>query len=308
MVYPDFYKTEAVGTLYAPDVTAAAAAGRALSLRPASADETRTALLLIDMQVDFIHEDGALSVPGAIADTRRTVEWIYANVGQITTIFASLDSHLPLQIFSPSWWINAAEQAPHPYTVITAQQVKDGIWRPLYEENWSREYVIRLEEESKKQLMIWPYHTLIGTPGHNLTPALYEAIAYHSAARQAQPVFINKGSIPRTEHYSIFEPEVKVDTLPHGGLDVALLDEIATYDRVYIAGQAKSHCVLESVSSLMRYYENQPGTIARLNVLIDAMSSVAHPEINFEALAQSTLDRFAEHGLKRTTTTETVTS
>jgi len=121
MTHPDFYSPEAVGTLYAPDVTAAAAAGRALNLSPASADKTRTAVLLIDMQVDFIHEDGALSVPGAIADTRRTIEWIYANVGQITTIFASLDSHLPMQIFSPSWWVNAEGQAPQPYTVITAQ-------------------------------------------------------------------------------------------------------------------------------------------------------------------------------------------
>jgi len=156
--------------------------------------------------------------------------------------------------------------------------------------------------------MIWPYHTLIGTPGHNLTPALYEAIAHHSAARQAQPILINKGSVPRSEHYSIFEPEVKVDTLPHGGLDVVRLDEIATYDRVYIAGQAKSHCVLESVSSLMRYFENEPETIAKLNVLTDTMSSVAHPEINFEAIAQSTFDRFAEYGLKRTTTTEALKS
>lgn len=308
MTHPDFYSPEAVGTLYAPDVTAAAAAGRALNLSPASADKTRTAVLLIDMQVDFIHEDGALSVPGAIADTRRTIEWIYANVGQITTIFASLDSHLPLQIFSPSWWVNAEGQAPQPYTVITAQQVIDGMWQPLYEVDWSREYVIKLEEQSKKQLMIWPYHTLIGTPGHNLTPALYEAIAHHSAARQAQPILINKGSVPRSEHYSIFEPEVKVDTLPHGGLDVVRLDEIATYDRVYIAGQAKSHCVLESVSSLMRYFENEPETIAKLNVLTDTMSSVAHPEINFEAIAQSTFDRFAEHGLKRTTTTEALKS
>ncbi|MEO1164410.1 MAG: nicotinamidase, partial [Chloroflexota bacterium] len=95
MTQPAFYAPEKVGTLYTPDTNAAIAAGNAVDVAPASEDSTRTALLLIDAQVDFIHEDGALYVPGAIEDTRRTIEWIFNNIGSITKIYGSLDSHLP---------------------------------------------------------------------------------------------------------------------------------------------------------------------------------------------------------------------
>jgi nicotinamidase-related amidase len=260
-------------------------------------DERRTVLLLVDAQVDFIHVDGALSVPGAVDDTRRTIEWLFRNLGQVTTIAASLDSHVPIQIFSPTWWVDETGQHPMPFTPISSEQVQKGKWKALYEVAWSGEYVARLEELAKKQLMIWPYHTLIGTTGHSITPALYEAIAYHSAARQSQPIFLNKGSIPKTEHYSILEPEVKVPDQPLGNLNTAFLELLASYDLIYIAGQAKSHCVLETVASIMRYFRDQPTVIAKLRVLSDCMSSVAHPEIDFDAMANEAFTRYAEQGL-----------
>lgn len=305
MSYPDFYDSARVGQLYAPDTNAAVNAGRAAESAPAADDSERVALLLIDAQVDFIHKDGALSVPGAIDDTRRTIEWLFDNLGHITTIIASLDSHLPTQIFSPSWWVNTDGNHPAPYTVITAEEVRAKAWKPLYRADWSNEYVVRLEEYAKKQLMIWPYHTLIGTPGQSITPALYEAIAYHASARQTQPRFIHKGTIPETENYSLFEPEVKLDSLPNGGRNVALLDELAGYKRIYVAGQAKSHCVLESVGSMMKHYDESPETIQKIHVLEDTMSSVAHPDIDFEAIAQEAFGRFSDYGLQMTTTTET---
>lgn len=304
MDIPSFYDPNAVGTHYTARTNTVIDTGHALGLQPADQDTTRIALLLVDMQVDFVHEDGALSVPGAVDDTRRIIEWMYKHVDQLTTIIASLDSHIPLQIFSPAWWIDTNGKHPQPYTVITAESVHAGDWSPLYETAWSKQYVVQLEEQAKKQLMIWPYHTLIGTNGHTLTPALYEAIAYHTGARQAQPIFITKGTIAKTENYSIFEPEVKDDTQPNGGLDVAKLDLLATYDEVYIAGQAKSHCVLETVTSLMRYYANQPDVISKFRVLMDGMSSVAHPEIDFEAIANEALQQYAEQGLTLTTTSE----
>jgi nicotinamidase-related amidase len=284
--------------MYAPQTTLAVDAGKALGTAPSSTDKERVILLLVDAQVDFVHPDGALCVPGAVDDTRRTIEWIFSNLSQITTIAASLDSHVPIQIFSPTWWVNAQGEHPPPYTPISSDEVLRGTWRPLYEPEWSVEYVEKLEEQARKQLMIWPYHTLIGTPGHSLTPALYEAIAFHTAARLSQPVFLHKGSIPKTEHYSILEPEVKVPDQPLGNLNTAFLDMLARYDLVYIAGQAKSHCVLETVTSVMRYFAPLPEVIRKLRLLIDCTSSVAHPQIDFDALANQTLERYARQGLK----------
>lgn len=304
MGIPDFYNPEKVGQLFAPNTSRAVDEGRSANLPPSSADTQRVMLLLVDAQVDFIHTDGALSVPGAVDDTRRTIEWLFRNAGQVTTIAASLDSHVPIQIFSPTWWADQNGQHPAPFTPISSDDVQKGKWRPLYETEWSVEYVEKLEELAKKQLMIWPYHTLIGTPGHSITPALYEAIAYHSAARQSQPIFLNKGSIPKTEHYSILEPEVKVPDQPLGVLNTAFLEQLASYDLVYIAGQAKSHCVLETVTSIMRYFHDQPDVIAKLRILTDCMSSVAHPEIDFDAMANETFAQYAAQGLKQVESTE----
>ncbi|MBE0690278.1 MAG: cysteine hydrolase family protein, partial [Anaerolineae bacterium] len=261
-------------------------------------------LLLVDCQVDFIHPQGSLSVPGAVEDTARTIEWLFRNLDQITTIAASLDSHVPNQIFYPTWWVDADGQHPDANTVITSAEVTGGRWMPVYEPEWSVAYVSRLETGAKKQLMIWPYHTMIGSPGHNLMPALYEAVVYHAAARKAQPVFLNKGTIAKTEHYSILEPEVKVPGNPKGQINTAFLDLLASYDRVYVTGQAKSHCVLETVASIVNYFRDQPEVIDRFHVLMDCTSSVAHPQIDFEALANETYRNFAAQGLHLTTSAE----
>jgi nicotinamidase-related amidase len=304
MTLPDYYEADRVGKLVVPRVGEATQAGHDAGLSPTSEDKQQVLLLLVDMQVDFVHEDGALSVPGAVDDARRTIEWIYQNAGKITTIAASLDSHVPRQIFFPTWWADRDGNHPEPYTAITAEQVENDEWMPVIEKEWSRSYVEQLEAKAKKVLMIWPYHTLIGTPGHALTPVLYEAIAYHSAARQTQPFFLTKGSIPKTEHYSIMEPEVKVPDTPLGELNRDFLNLIGRYDEIYVAGQAKSHCVLETIGSMVNYYDRS--VIEKMFILTDAMSSVAHPEIDFEASANETLADYAEKGVHLVNTAEAI--
>ena len=303
MTFPSYYDPERVGTLYVPDTAAAIGEGLAAGLPEAAADDRRLVLLLVDVQVDFIHLDGALSVPGAVEDARRTAEWIYRHVGEITAIAASLDSHLPAQIFFPTWWVNGAGEHPDPYTSITSQQVRQGVWKPVYQPEWSAMYVKRLQEQAKKELMIWPYHTMIGTPGHNLTPALYEAVVYHATARQADPTFIVKGSLPQTEFYSLLEPEVKV---PGDELNRNFLDELLGYDLIYVAGQAKSHCVLETVTSIMRTLGDDPQALGKLRLLEDCTSSVQHPEIDFETIANRTYAGFREHGLRLVWSTDPI--
>lgn len=304
--WPEFYNPERVGTLYQPDISAAVLAGQMAQFAPTSDDSPRVILLLVDPQVDFIHEDGTLSVPGAIDDTRRTIEWILDHAGELTKIAASLDSHLPLQIFYPTWWVNPQGKHPQAHTAITSHDVDQNRWQPVFEPEWSREYVHRLEQQARKELMIWPYHTMIGTPGHSITPALYEAIAYHSAARETRPEFLQKGTIPKTEHYSLLEPEVKVPDHPQGDLNQDFLTMLASYDLIYVAGQAKSHCVLETISSVMRHFEDQPEQIAKWRLLTDCMSSVVHPEIDFERIANETFASYAEAGLTLVTSRDPI--
>jgi len=301
MPTPAFYETDRVGRFYLARTGQAVAEGLAAGLPAAKADDRKVLLLLVDAQVDFVHTDGALSVPGAVGDTRRTIDWIFDHAAQITHIAASLDSHLPLHIFFPIWWVGPDGRHPEPYTAITPDEVDAEQWRPLHEADWSRDYVRQLHSQAKKDLMIWPFHTLLGSPGHSLTPALYEAVAYHAAARAYQPSLLTKGTIAKTEYYSLLEPEVKVPGEPGGELNRAFLDDLLTYDLIYVAGQAMSHCVLETVESILRHAEQ---AAARLRILEDATSPVQHPTIDFARLADEAFDRFSERGVRRVTTAD----
>ncbi|NDJ35566.1 MAG: hypothetical protein GYB64_12950 [Chloroflexi bacterium] len=299
MTLPEFYDPTRAGTVFTPDTPAILDAAFEADLPPAESDEFKTLVLLVDMQVDFVHPQGSLSVPGAVDDTRRTVEWIYRNAGLITTVVASLDSHLPNQIFYPAWWIGDDGEHPEPYTLIHAEDIEARKWQPTRDEDWSTAYVRKLEEQAKKVLTIWPYHCMIGTLGHRIMPTVYEAISYLAAGRQTNPTYLIKGRIPRSEHYSLFEPEIHVAEAENGGLRMDLIELIAQHDRIYIAGQAKSHCVLESTRSLFAYFgEHNPDMLDRFHLLTDCTSAVDHPEIDFDAYAEEELDDLRARGLK----------
>jgi nicotinamidase/pyrazinamidase len=273
-------------------------AGRRAGLTPASSDSEKIAVVLVDYQHDFVDPLGTLYVPGSQADVARFLAWFYANAHKITTIYASLDTHIPFQIFYSSWWISTqTHEHPQPFTVITSQDVDNHTWVPLLEPEWSTYYVHELQQKARKDLMIWPYHTMQGTLGHMLVSPISEAIAWHSAARQIQPIYIQKGLTTRTEFYGIFGAEVPDPQSPTSNLNIPLLDSVMQHDKVYIAGEAKSHCVLETERQIVEHYANQPDMLRKLYFLKDCTSSVQHPTINFDALTEEELAKMQERGV-----------
>jgi nicotinamidase-related amidase len=295
--FPSFYDPARIGTLFHPDVAAIAADAAHAGLPPASEDAVRVHLVLVDMQIDFCHPAGNLYVPGSLDDIRRTIEFIYRNAGRITVITCSLDSHLPSQIFSPVWWADAAGQHPAPFTIITSEEVAAGRWRPLAEPARSARYVATLERQAKKQLCIWPYHVQIGSLGHALDPELWSAVWWHALARHTAPHWMLKGNSPLTEHYSIIQPEVPIPDQPGGGINRAFLELLESADYVFIAGEAESHCVLETVEDLVEAFGPQPAALRKVFFLRDCTSPVAHPEIDFHAIALSRFAEFASAGV-----------
>jgi nicotinamidase-related amidase len=256
------------------------------------------------MQVDFVFTPpvAQLPVPNALDDARRIIEWLLTNVHSVTHIAASLDTHTPFHIFYSTWWKNAQGEHPKPYTVITAEEVRQGKWIPITEVEWSAYYVEQLEKVGKKQLMIWPFHCMQGGIGNALVPALSEAIMYHSAARMAQPTYLVKGTIAHTEFYSMLEPEVKYDQHPEGGLNTRFLEMLKGFDLIYIAGEARSHCVLETVGSIMRNLAGQPELIKKLRFLDDCSSSIA----GFEETTDTQIKRFKDQGMRSVRSTEPI--
>ena len=271
--------------------------------RPYWEDNERIALVIIDMQYDFVDPDGVLFVPGAAGDCLRLVKWIEKHSPRITKIYVSLDTHYPQQIFFPCWWENDSKENPEPFTIITAKDVYSGKWKPLYEESWSVVYLESLEKLGRNKLVVWPYHTLIGTEGHNMDPMLYHRVMIHSVRRQSQPEWIIKGNTVISEFYSIFEPEVR-SPLDSAGYNFELADGLNnTYDKIYVSGQAKSHCVLESLRS-MTPGKAAPELISKVHLLKDTTSSVVMDGVDFDKNAENEIKAFQSMGMKVVDTLE----
>ncbi|NTV45381.1 MAG: hypothetical protein HGB11_02380 [Chlorobiales bacterium] len=295
--FPNFYDPNRAGTLFYPDAGRIAYEAESTGLLPVESDTTKTLLLIIDMQVDFCHSQGSLHVPGASDDVRRLCDFIYRNAERISHITCSLDSHYPHQIFHPAWWRDEEGKHPAPFTIITAHDVEQGKWLPLFKLEWSIQYVKRLQANAKKALTIWPYHVPLGGVGNALDPELWSAVFWHSLARKSQPTWWQKGGIPETEHYSILKPEIDVPNEPLGMLSTEFVLALQTYDRIIIAGEAESHCVLETVEDLVEIFGDQPKLLEQIYILKDCMSPVVHPEINFHAIAQKQFREYEKRGL-----------
>ena len=55
-----------------------------------------------------------------------------------------------------------------------------------------------------------------------------------------------------------------------------------------IAGEAKSHCVLESIQQILEYYENRPEITRKIYILEDCMSPIP----GFEDVTDSAFETF----------------
>jgi len=292
---------------YAARIQEFTEAGRQAGFSPAREDRQKIALVLVDYQHDFVDPGGTLYVPGSQDDVARLLSWFYTNAHSISSVYASLDTHLPFQIFYSSWWTDPrGGEHPQPFTPITVDDVTSRRWVPDIQPDWSIKYVHLLQQQAKKDLMIWPYHTMEGSLGHMLVAPISEAIAWHSAARHTQPTYIVKGRTMRTEFYGIFGAEVPDPEDPESGLNISLLDAVMNHDKVYIAGEAKSHCVLETERQLVNRFGNQPEMLKKLHFLRDCTSSVQHPSIDFDALAEAELAEMERRGVQMVLSTDPV--
>jgi nicotinamidase-related amidase len=288
---------------------------KAHHLRPAKTDKKQVGLLLIDIQNTFCIPEFELFVQGAVEDNIRLCEFIYRNLGLITEIIPTMDSHTVMQIFHSIFWINNLGKHPAPATIISYDEVQQGIWKvnpniahSLTQGNVDKleqhalYYVQKLKDDGKYPLTIWPYHSMLGGIGHALVSAVEEAIFFHSIARKSQASFELKGSNPLTENYSVLSPEVidNHDGKPIAIKNISLIKKLLDFDVVIIAGQAKSHCVAWTIENLLAEIQQIDGKLAqKVYLLEDCMSPVVIPGIiDFTSQAEQAFQKFAEAGMK----------
>jgi nicotinamidase-related amidase len=282
---------------------------------PAAEDSLRICLLAVDVQNTFCIPGFELFVAGrsgtgAVDDNRRLCEFLYRNLGTITQIFPSLDTHHAMQVFHAIWLVDEHGDHPEPYTLVSPEDVATGRWRMNeavadalgidadYARRHLEHYTRRLAEGGKYDLTIWPYHGMLGGIGHALVSAVEEAVFFHGLARYSRPEFQVKGENPLTEHYSMLGPEVTEG--PDGdrldGPNTALIEKLLGFDAVVVAGQAKSHCIAWTIDDLLE--EEERGLAERTYLLEDCTSPVVVPgAVDYTDEADAAFERYAEAGM-----------
>jgi nicotinamidase-related amidase len=298
------------------------------ALEPAGDDAFRLCLLAVDVQNTFCIPEFELFVrgrsgTGAVDDNRRLCEFVYRNLGEITQILPSLDTHHAMQVFHAIWLVDEDGNHPAPFTLVSADDVLAGRWRVNpkvaealgldigYAERHLAHYTRRLAEGGKYDLTIWPYHAMLGGIGHALVSAVEEAVFFHGIARYSQPEFQIKGDNSLTEHYSMLGPEVTEgpDGDPLGTKNEALIRKLPTFDAVVVAGQAKSHCLAWTIDDLLEHDEMRERLAHRTYLLEDCTSPVVVPGVvDYTEEANAAFDRYAAAGMHVVRSTDPVTS
>lgn len=296
-------------------------------IRPAARDQSKTLLLLVDVQNTFCIPDfelyvGGVSGTGAVDDNRRLCEFIYRNLDLVSEIGLTMDTHQAVQIFHSIFLVDANGEHPPPYTMVTVEDVAEGRWLfnpelstclnidTSYGQRFLRHYTRQLKAGGKYDLTIWPYHAILGGIGHALVSSVEEAVFFHSMVRFSQPAFQIKGSNPFTENYSVLRPEVLND--PDGNEitrgNTALIQKLLDYDRVIIAGQAKSHCAAWTIEDLLGEINRvDPELAKKVYLLEDGSSPVVIPDIvDYTEQADQAYQRFAAAGMNIVKSTDPI--
>lgn len=299
------------------------------NIGPAVKDSVKICLVAVDLQNTFCIPGFELYVAGrsgtgAIDDNRRLCEFIYRNLDVITQICPTMDSHKAMQIFHSIYLINDKGEHPPPFTLISEEDVRKGLWKfnpalayslEISEDYGQRHllhYTHKLKESGKYDLTIWPYHAMLGGIGHALVAAVEEALFFHGIGRYSQPDFHVKGDEPLTEHYSVLGPEVLEDTegRPLAQKSNKFFQKLVQFDAVIIAGQAKSHCVAWTIADLLKDILAQDRRLVeKVYLLEDCTSPVVIPGvIDYTDLADAAFRRFADAGMHIVSSTDPIES
>ncbi len=325
---PNFFNYKKVGEIwqvpYQQRATEAKIWANQHNIQPANTDKTRICLLLIDVQNTFCIPGfelfvGGKSGNGAVEDNIRLCEFIYRNLGIITEIIATMDTHTAMQIFHPIFWVNNKGENPSPMTMISLADIEKGMWKVNpdvapninnydYLQIYAKHYVKKITQNGRYLLTIWPYHSMLGGIGHSLVSSVEEALFFHNIARSSQTVFELKGSNPLTENYSVLSPEVLEDSQEKSIAykNSKLLNKLLEFDKIIIAGQAKSHCVAWTIEDLLtKILIRDVSLTEKIYLLDDCTSPVVVPNvINFTEQAEMAFNRFADAGMQIITSQE----
>lgn len=255
----------------------------------------KNCLFIIDPQRDFCNPEGALYVKGAEGDIYRLARFIKENTEEIDNLVVTLDTHQINDISHPNFWKDDKGNSPAPFTTITYNDLLNGKWIPKFEKAEALNYLKTLEEQKEYPHIIWPVHCLSGSKGACIDKNILTEIVNWSIKTDRMYFPVIKGLNPMCEHFGAFQAQVPIDGDNSTQFNIKLFNELSSYSNIFIAGEAKSHCVANTIKQMI----NHDATIAKkLIILEDTMSDVIAGETNLGFLGKPTFDKAKELGAR----------
>jgi len=257
-------------------------------------------MLAIDCQNDFCDPKGNLFVTGADKDMARLASMIDRIGSKIDQMHFTLDSHQEIHVAHPIFWVNSKGEHPNPFTLITKDDVSNGVWtttNPLCRQR-ALEYVNSLDKNGRYVLCIWPPHCIIGSWGHGLVPSVSVALGKWCKNRFKKVNFVTKGSNPFTEHYSAVQADVPDPSDPTTMLNTELIGNMQDADKIVVLGEARSHCVANTLLDIISSFGEE--NVKKIVLIKDAMSDVT----GFEKTGSDFFNNVVKRGAEVSTTAE----
>lgn len=270
----------------------------------------KSTLIIIDSQYDFhdvpvskLKKDLAgnivkptLPVTGAWQDALNIQKILENSPESIDELVISVDEHDSYDIAHKAFWVSGSVRFSHPddYTVITNQDIKDGKWKPVDNNMMEHalDYTAQLEKDGKYVLIIWPNHCIKDSIGQEIVEPVANGIASWEDKKEVKHRLIKKGQNPLTEHYGAFEAEYKIESDSRTHLDTDSLDFIEKVGKVYVCGEALSHCVGATLLQMVDYFPQE--VIENIYIIQDATSPVP----GFEDNAKELIELLVKKGVK----------
>ncbi|MBR2105315.1 MAG: isochorismatase family protein [Bacteroidales bacterium] len=255
-----------------------------------------TILLIIDPQNDFCDAKGALYVPNAEKDISNLVNLLDKHGDKIDEVILTADDHIPYDIAHPAFWVDKDGNPPAPFTTITSKDIREGKYSAVAADDLAiaTEYIEELESLGKTHT-IWPMHCIAGTWGADIYPSLLSKIFDWMQGTNKRYCVVRKGWYPYTEHFGAFEAEVQYPMVELTLFNSPLARVLSGYSQILIAGEAKSHCVNNTIRQMMN---KAPELMSKLVILDDAMS----PVTGCENLANDTIAQARKMGAQVSST------
>lgn len=263
----------------------------------------RVELLIIDPQNDFCDPKGSLFVANANNDMELLAGMVKRVGNKLFDIHITLDTHHFVDIAHPIFWTDSQGKHPDPFTIITADDVlNNGAWRTTNPAMQDRagDYVKQLRDNGRYPLCIWPPHCLVGSWGYGVFPCLYEELLKWEESF-AMVDYVTKGSNFWTEHYSAVQADVPDPEDPDTQLNLkegGLIDTLQKADIIALAGEARSHCLANTVRDIANNFGEE--NVSKMYLLEDATSDVP----GFENLGNDFVSEMTNRGMKLATTVD----